>query len=59
MSQLNHLAHLVHHCTHAKGDDAKWAGGVLIVVGLFLTPFLIGVPLLIYGIVKLVEGFKS
>lgn len=26
---------------------------------LFLTPFCIGIPLLIFGIVKLVEGFTS
>jgi|GEM_PF-3165564 len=59
MSELNHLLHFVNHCVHAKGNDAKWAGVGLIVVGLFLTPFCIGIPLLIFGIVKLVEGFNS
>ncbi len=38
---------------HAAHEDSKLAGVVLIVVGVFLTPFLIGIPLMIWGFYKL------
>jgi hypothetical protein len=49
----NHIVHLLHYCIEAKGSDAKIVGVVLIIVGVFFAPVLIGVPILIFGIVKL------
>jgi hypothetical protein len=37
----------------AAHDDSKAAGLILIVVGFFLAPFLIGIPLMIWGASKL------
>jgi DNA-directed RNA polymerase subunit RPC12/RpoP len=46
-----------HNCRHCggalkKGADAKSEGSgcLLLVVGLFLTPFLIGIPIALYGL---------
>jgi len=51
--------HGVHHAAHAKGKDSKVAGVFLIVVGLFFAPMLIGIPILIFGLVKLFSGDDS
>lgn len=37
----------------AAHDDSKAAGVVLIVAGFFLAPFLIGIPLMLWGAYKL------
>ncbi len=37
----------------AAHDDSKAAGVVLLVVGFFLAPFLIGIPLMLWGAIKL------
>lgn len=49
---LHHLTHLVHGALHEK-ENPKLAGAVLVVVGLVLTPFLIGLPILLVGLYKL------
>jgi hypothetical protein len=49
---LHHLTHLVHGALHEK-EHPKFAGAVLVGVGLILTPFLIGIPILLVGIYKL------
>jgi hypothetical protein len=43
--------HLLH--TAAHHEDSKVAAVVLIVMGLFFTPFLIGIPILIMGVHRL------
>lgn len=43
--------HLIHSAAHEK--DSKLAAVVLIVMGLFFTPFLIGFPILFLGIYRL------
>jgi hypothetical protein len=48
----NHLPHVIHGAWHEK-KNPKLAGLVLIVIGLFLTPWLIGIPILLMGIYKL------
>lgn len=48
----NHLPHVIHRAMHEK-EHPKMAGVVLIVVGLFFTPWLIGIPILLLGIYKL------
>ena len=41
---------------HANGSgNNKLAGVIYIIVGLFLTPWLIGFPLMLYGFCKLFE----
>jgi hypothetical protein len=45
------LQHAV-HASHEK-DHPKLAGMMLCFIGLFLAPWLIGIPILIYGIYKL------
>jgi len=48
----HHLTHIVHGAMHEK-QNPKLAGVVLVVIGLFLTPILIGIPILLLGIYKL------
>jgi hypothetical protein len=46
------------HATHAAAHEKqhpKLAGVMLIIIGLFLTPWLIGLPIMGYGIYKLSE----
>lgn len=46
----------VHHAVHAAAHEKKnpkLAGVILIVIGVFFTPFLIGIPIMIYGFYKL------
>ena len=50
----HHLPDLVHKAIEEK-KHPKIAGIILIVVGLFLTPWLIGLPILGLGIYKLCE----
>lgn len=49
MSNWQH--HLIHAAAHDK--DSKLAAVVLIVMGLFFTPFLIGIPILLIGLYRL------
>ena len=42
--------HFAHAAAH---DDSKAAGVVLLVIGFFLAPFLIGIPLMLAGAYKL------
>jgi len=51
---LNHWIHAAHKAAHEK-KHPKLAGLLMIVIGLFLTPWLIGIPILIYGFCKLAE----
>ena len=44
---------LLEMVAHAAHEDSKLAGVVLIVVGFFLAPFLIGIPLMLFGAYKL------
>lgn len=48
--------HWIHHAVHAAAHDKehpKLSGVILIIIGLFLTPWMIGIPILIYGFYKL------
>ncbi|MBX3402388.1 MAG: hypothetical protein KF699_03150 [Phycisphaeraceae bacterium] len=45
----NHWVHLAHSASHG----GKVGAVVLIIIGIFLTPMLIGIPLIIWGVVKL------
>lgn len=50
----HHWMHLTHAASHAKGKSENIIAGLLLIVfGFFLTPMLIGVPMIIYGIYKL------
>lgn len=49
----NHqLPHLIHGAMHEK-ENPRLAGVMMIIVGLFLTPWLIGLPILALGVYKL------
>ncbi len=48
----HHVSHLVRHAMQEK-KHPKFAGLVLVVVGLFLAPWLIGIPIVLMGIYKL------
>jgi hypothetical protein len=37
----------------AKGGESKFGAIILIVIGIFLAPMLIGIPLLLFGVIKL------
>lgn len=56
MSHWKHLAHGLHqaHTADHQGHG-KLAGVICIVLGIFLTPMLIGIPLILYGLYKLVK----
>jgi hypothetical protein len=43
--------HMIHTAAHEK--ESKLAAVVLIVMGLFFTPFLLGIPVLLFGIYRL------
>ncbi len=54
----NHYQHIVRHMLHGarqaeEQGSHKLAGVVYIVVGFFLTPALIGFPMMLYGFYKL------
>lgn len=49
----NHWMHAATHAIKAKGDDSRGAGVVLLIVGFFLAPIGIGIPLMIIGAIKL------
>jgi len=49
---MHHLPHVIHRAAHEK-EHPRVAGLVLCVIGLFLTPWLIGIPILMLGIYKL------
>lgn len=48
-----HLLHAAHHASH-RGHH-KAAGLLYMVIGFFLTPILIGIPLMLYGALKLAK----
>jgi len=50
----HHLPHIVHQAME-ETKNPKFAGVILIIIGLFLTPWLIGIPILILGIYKLFQ----
>lgn len=51
---MKHWHHVAHMAQHAGKHGNNTAAGVLwIVCGFFLTPILIGVPMICYGIYKL------
>jgi len=56
------LHHLVQHATvHAlktKGEESKAGGLALIVIGFFLTPILIGIPIMIVGVIKVINSSR-
>jgi hypothetical protein len=52
LTMHHNLPHLIHGAMHEK-DHPKLAGVMLIIVGLFLTPFVIGIPILLLGMYKL------
>jgi hypothetical protein len=51
---MKHIGHIVHAASHEE-QHPKLAGVVLIIIGLFFTPWLIGIPILIYGFYKLLK----
>lgn len=54
MSHQNHLSHYVHLAHRADEEGhGKWAGVMFLIIGFFLAPMLIGIPLMCYGIYKL------
>jgi hypothetical protein len=48
---MSNWFHVAAHAAHDK-KNPKLSGVVLIIIGLFLAPWLIGIPILIYGIYK-------
>ncbi|MGA2256830.1 MAG: hypothetical protein ABSG53_19440 [Thermoguttaceae bacterium] len=51
---FHHVFHMLHNAHQAdERGNHKLAGVVYIVVGFFLTPVLIGFPLMLYGVYKL------
>ena len=57
---MDHLArHAATHALKTKGEDRKAGGIVLIVLGIFLTPVLIGIPLILIGLYKVFSSDGS
>lgn len=52
----HHWAHALHaaHRESERGNH-KGAAWIYIIVGLFMTPILIGIPIMIYGFYKLAK----
>ena len=48
----SHWLHAAHAAAHEK-EHPKIAGVMLIVIGFFLAPMLVGIPIMIYGFYKL------
>ena len=48
----HHLTHLIHGAMEEK-ESPKLGGLVLVIVGVILTPFIVGIPILLMGIYKL------
>lgn len=43
-----------HHVIHAAAhEESKFGAVIMIVMGLFFTPFLIGIPVLLFGLYRL------
>ena len=56
MQNHNPLAHAVGHAIRkAREDNSKTGDIVLIVIGLFFTPFLIGIPIALWGLIRLLK----
>ena len=55
----NHWIHGAHHAANAASKGSKLGAVVLIIIGFFLAPMLIGIPLMIYGFVLLCSGNSS
>lgn len=51
MSNWMHALHAAHH--EAEHGNSKLGAIGLIVIGFFFAPFLIGIPVLLYGFYKL------
>lgn len=51
----NPWSHAAGHAVHAANHGSKAAAVFLIVFGVFLTPALIGIPMVIYGLYKLCQ----
>ena len=53
MREIDYIRHLMQGAHNAdKNGSHKLAGVVYIVVGFFLAPVLIGIPLMLYGFYK-------
>jgi hypothetical protein len=53
---FNHWLHLVHGARHEEErGHHKLAGVIYIVVGFFMAPILVGIPLMLYGFYKLTK----
>jgi len=53
---MSHWMHMAGHAGHAANHGSKLGAVLLIVVGFFMAPLLIGIPLMILGFVKLFSG---
>lgn len=52
----HHWWHFLHHAKHASDHGQnKIAGVILLIVGFFLAPMLIGIPLMLFGAYKLLK----
>jgi hypothetical protein len=49
--------HWMHAASHAAKSNSKGAGVVLLIIGFFLAPFLIGIPIMILGAIKIYKGY--
>jgi hypothetical protein len=53
-NHINHLFRGIQAASHEK-KHPKIAGLILMVIGFFFVPMLIGIPMMIYGFYKLVK----
>jgi hypothetical protein len=52
----NHWIHGIHAAHRASHQGSHKAAGVIyLIVGFFMAPFLIGIPIMIYGVYKLTK----
>jgi len=55
----HHWLHGAHHAAHAASKGSKLGAVILIVIGFFLAPMLIGIPMMIYGFIQLFSSSSS
>jgi len=55
-NRLNYLCRGIQAAAHEE-KHPKVAGLILMVIGFFFVPMLIGIPMMLYGFYKLLKGF--
>lgn len=55
----NHWMHWASHAGHAANHGSRFGAVLCIIIGFFFAPMLIGIPILIFGLIKLFSSGSS